>query len=207
MSPDPSDRPEAPQPEQSPKPARKRRPGKPRTPMPDGFSRRAYVDMSASRHQSRIIAMQALYERDLTAHDLEDILAPLRGEEQPVLPESALETADEDETGLGDVPRPVADRAITLVNGVIANQDEIDPIIEKAAPQFPIPQIAAIDRNVLRLAVFELLKAPDVPYKVVINEAVEIAKRFGGPNSGRFVNGVLGTISRDLPEDRKSTAG
>lgn len=173
--------------------------------MPEGFSRGAYVDMSAARHQSRILAMQALYEHDLTDHDLDDILAPLRGEEQPPLPDSALETADEDETGLSDVPRPVADRAITLVNGVIAHQAEIDPIIEKAAPQFPIPQISAIDRNVLRLAIFELNHVPDVPYKVVINEAVEIAKRFGGPNSGRFVNGVLGTISRDLPDSRKAT--
>ena len=206
MTSDPSDHPDTPVPEQSPKPARKRRPKRPRTPMPEGFGRRAYVDMSASRHQSRVIAMQALYERDLTDHDLDDILAPLRGEDQSALPESALETADEDETGLADVPKPVAERAIVLVNGVVSHQAEIDPVIEKAAPQFPIPQIAAIDRNVLRLAVFELHHVPDVPYKVVINEAVEIAKRFGGPNSGRFVNGVLGTISRDLPESRK-TAG
>lgn len=197
-----SDQPDNPTPSSNKKSSKKKHSNRPRTPMPEGFGDRAYVDMSASRHQSRIIAMQALYERDLTQHDLDDILGPIRGEEQAELPESALETADEDETGLSDVPRPVADRAISLVKGVLAHQSGIDPVIEKAAPQFPIPQIAAIDRNVLRLAVFELNHVPDVPYKVVINEAVEIAKRFGGPNSGRFVNGVLGTISRDLPDSR-----
>lgn len=94
-------------------------------------------------------------------------------------------------------------RAVALARGVDANRTGIDPSIEKAAPAFPIPQLASIDRAVLRIAVYELLFEPDVPFKAAINEGVEIAKRYGGPNSGRFVNGVLRTISEGLPESRK----
>jgi N utilization substance protein B len=174
--------------------------------VPAGFGKGAYVDMSGVRHQARVLAMQALYERDLTEHDLQEILDRMRSGDDTELPASATETTDEDETQLEDIPQPVADRAAAIIHGILKHQDEIDPLIEKAAPQFPIPQLAAIDRNVLRLAIYELLYAPDVPYKVVINEAVEIAKRFGGPNSGRFVNGVLGTISKDLPAKRKHSS-
>lgn len=159
--------------------------------------------MTGARHQSRILAMQSLYEHDLTDHEVVDIIARIRGDVTAPLTESALASMDEDESDVDDIPRPVADRAILLIEGVLSHQNEIDPMIEKAAPQFPMPQIAAIDRNVLRLAIYELHHAVDVPYKVVINEAVEIAKRFGGPNSGRFVNGVLGTISKSLPDARK----
>jgi len=95
-------------------------------------------------------------------------------------------------------------RAVTLARGVVANRTGIDPSIEKAAPAFPIPQLASIDRAILRIAVYELLFEPEVPFKAVINEGVEIAKRYGGPNSGRFVNGVLRTISEGLPESRKA---
>lgn len=190
----------------TPKPApNKRRPRKNRRRpnLPGGFDRRAYVDMTASRHQARILAMQSLFEWDLASRDLDEIIARIRGEDVADLADSARETSDEDEENLEDIPQPVADRAILLIRGVVDHQQEIDPVIERAAPQFPIPQIAAIDRNVLRMAVYELHHQEDVPYKVVINEAVEIAKRFGGPSSGRFVNGVLGTISSWLPDDRK----
>lgn len=94
-------------------------------------------------------------------------------------------------------------RTVRLARGVEANLGEIDPHIERAAPAFPIPQLASIDRAVLRIAVYELLFEPNVPFKAAINEAVEIAKRYGGPNSGRFVNGVLRTISEGLPASRK----
>lgn len=90
-------------------------------------------------------------------------------------------------------------RADRLARGVQANLPSIDPYIEKAAPAFPLPQLASIDRTVLRLAIHEVLFEADVPYKVAINEAVDIAKEFGGPNSGKFVNGVLRTISEQLP--------
>jgi len=95
-------------------------------------------------------------------------------------------------------------RTVTLARGVNSSRDEIDPHIERAAPAFPMPQLASIDRVVLRLAVYELLFEPEVPFKVAINEAVDIAKTYGGPNSGRFVNGVLRTISEGLPESRKN---
>ncbi len=93
-------------------------------------------------------------------------------------------------------------RTVTLARGVVTNRESIDPTIEKAAPAFPIPQLASIDRAVLRIAVYELQFEPEVPFKAVINEGVEIAKHYGGPHSGRFVNGVLRTISERLPAAR-----
>jgi N utilization substance protein B len=87
-----------------------------------------------------------------------------------------------------------------LVEGVLDHQKEIDSVIEKAAPEWPIKQIALVDRNVLRLGLFELLfeSKREVPSKVAINEAIELAKTFGGESSGKFINGVLGTIFREL---------
>jgi transcription antitermination protein NusB len=81
-----------------------------------------------------------------------------------------------------------------LVGGVLAQRAELDPVIGRAAPARPLQEQAAIERNVLRLAAYELTHTPDVPPKVAINEAVELAKRFGGENSGKFVNGVLRTL-------------
>jgi len=126
--------------------------------------------------------MQSLFEHDMAEHDLPDILTRLTDEEGE------------------DLPPPVAEHAIRLARGVHDRLAEIDPYITDAAPAFPMPQLASIDRSVLRLAVYELLFERDVPYRAVINEAVEIAKRFGGPSSGRFVNGVLGTIVNRIPE-------
>jgi N utilization substance protein B len=131
--------------------------------------------------------MQSLFELDMTEHELPEILTRLTDEEGE------------------DLPQPVADRTIRLVRGVQERLGEIDPYITDAAPAFPIPQLASIDRSVLRLAVYELLFERDVPYRAVINEAVEIAKRFGGPSSGRFVNGVLGTIVDRIPESPSAT--
>ena len=144
--------------------------------------------------------MQTLFEFDTTDHELDEILDRMY-DDMSLPPDSALESADEDETAVDDVPQDVAKLAESLARGTVAAIGEIDPVIEKAAPAFPIAQIAAVDRNVLRLAIYELHNT-DVPVRVAINEAVEIAKRFGGPNSSKFVNGVLGTISRQLPEER-----
>lgn len=166
------------------------------------FGKGAYVETSAERHQSRILAMQTLFEFDTTDHELDEIISRVY-DDHTILPESALETVDEDETAVDEVPHDVATHAAFLVRGTIANIAEIDPILEKAAPAFPIPQIAAVDRNVLRLAIFELNYQKNIPVGVAINEAVEIAKRFGGDNSSKFVNGVLGTISKQLPKDRQ----
>jgi len=92
-----------------------------------------------------------------------------------------------------------------LVQGAIGKLTEIDTIIEKAAPQWPLDQIAMVDRAVLRLGIYELLfgNHNEVPPKVAINEAIELAKTFGGDASGKFVNGVLGTIYREIGEPRK----
>lgn len=91
-----------------------------------------------------------------------------------------------------------------IVKGVIEHMPEIDAIIEKAAPEWPIAQIAIVDRNALRVGLYELLYADknEVPPKVAINEAIEIAKNYGGPNSGKFINGVLGNVFKQIsPEE------
>ena len=92
-----------------------------------------------------------------------------------------------------------------LVTGIVKHIKEIDEIIKKTATQWPIDQIAIVDRNVLRTGIYELLYEDKtaVPPKVAINEAIELAKSFGGENSGKFVNGVLGTIYKVLEEKKK----
>ena len=121
-----------------------------------------------------MLALQVLYEIDVTGHGLDETLARTF-EAQPA-------------------PPPIREHVEQLVRGVLPRRDEIDPVIADAAPAFPVARLPAIDRNVLRLAIYELLHEPGVPPKAAINEAVELAKRFGGENSGRFVNGVLGTV-------------
>lgn len=98
-----------------------------------------------------------------------------------------------------------ADFVWQLVNGVVDNLEKLDNVISKAAPQWPINQITIVDRNVLRMGLYELLfaKREEVPPKVAINEAIELAKTFGGESSGKFVNGVLGTVYRELGEPGK----
>lgn len=138
------------------------------------------------RHQARIMAMQALFELDVTDHDVAETLARIQQDE--------------------NVPPPVKELALHLVAGTAAHQAELDPLIADAAPAFPLAQLAGTDRAVLRLAVFELLYRHDVPMKAAINEAVEIAKHFGGANSSRFVNGVLGTIAERAGRTATDTA-
>jgi len=89
-----------------------------------------------------------------------------------------------------------------LVKGVVESIDQLDRIIEKAAPEWPISQITTVDRNVLRMGLLELLFSDkkEVPPKVAINEAIELAKTFGGENSGKFINGVLGTVFKEMEE-------
>ncbi len=92
-----------------------------------------------------------------------------------------------------------------IAKGVIEHKAQIDTIIEKAAPEWPIEQVAIVDRNALRIGLYELLYAnpEEVPPKVAINEAIELAKNYGGPNAGRFINGVLGTVYKQLQEEGK----
>jgi len=137
----------------------------------------------ASRHLSRSIAMQSLYEWDFLG-----------------MPEDQLEIITErniEEFGKG---LESDDFIWTLVYGVQDKIDSINKIIEKTAPEWPINQINILDRNILRIGIFELLyeKIDEVPPKVAINESIELAKNFGGESSRKFVNGVLGTIYREL---------
>lgn len=183
------------------KPSPKKRPYKGKRRSPGAFGKGAYVERSAVRHQGRVLAMQSLFEIDNSDHDVDEVIGRIRHDDT-VLPESALESIDTDEQAVDEVPVEVADHAEKLTRGTLANLESIDPVLAQAAPAFPIAQIAAVDRSVLRLAIYELYFQPDVPVGVAINEAVEIAKRFGGPNSSKFVNGVLGTISKQLPAER-----
>lgn len=137
--------------------------------------------VSGRRHEARITALQALYEIDAATHSADEVLARY----------------------LGNAQMPTGTRRFIegLVRGVLAERERLDAIIAKAAPTWPVPQLPAVDRAVLRMALWELLIARDVPVKAVINEAVELAKRFGGDNSGRFVNGVLGTVAAERRPD------
>jgi len=130
--------------------------------------------MVGVRRKARTIALQTLYELDCSAHQPNEILARL-------LHEKAL-------------PDEAADFARSLVNGVLKNKKNIDDVIRRFAPAFPVEQIAPIDRNILRLAIFEVLFDNRVPVKAAINEAVELAKGFGSDTSQKFVNGVLGSV-------------
>ena len=143
----------------------------------------------ASRHLARSIAMQSLFEWDFYGKDPEalgEIVGRNKKEFGPGL---------EEEYGFID----------RLINGVIEHLAQIDKIIEKAAPEWPIQQITAVDRAVLRLGLYELFfgNQEEVPPKVAINESIELAKSFGGESSGKFINGVLGTVYREMGEPGK----
>ncbi len=146
----------------------------------------------ANRHLSRSIAVQTLYEWDFSGRD------------DSKLPEILERNIKEFGPGLEN-----DEFAKSLVKGIIKNRGKIDKIIEKTAPEWPVEQISLIDRNVLRLGIYELLMGnrSEVPPKVAINEAIELAKSFGGDSSGKFVNGVLGTIYREIGEPGKDEGG
>ncbi|OGE74354.1 MAG: transcription antitermination factor NusB [Candidatus Doudnabacteria bacterium RIFCSPLOWO2_02_FULL_42_9] len=141
----------------------------------------------ANRHLSRTIAMQSLYEWDFQDADK-------RGNLLTITERNVQQFAP----GLDD-PAFIFE----LIKGVEKNITEIDDIIVKNAPEWPLDQITIIDRNILRLGIYELIFAKEVPPKVAINEAVELGKAFGGESSGKFVNGVLGTLYKQLPEEEK----
>jgi transcription antitermination protein NusB len=139
----------------------------------------------ANRHLLRTVALQALFEWDFNTQqgDIKDITERAVAEFAP---------------GASD-----ADFAVELVSGVVDHMSELDEIIVKTAPEWPIAQITVIDRNVLRLGIYELQFSKKIPPKVAINEAVEMGKRFGGESSGKFVNGVLGTLYKEMNLDDK----
>lgn len=149
--------------------------------------------MASNRHLGRIVALQSLYEYEFRI-------------------QSGNDTADINEIVARNLERyesMIDDKQFIddLVSGVLAHQDELDSKIQPIAPDWPIDQVARIDRTILRMGLFELLySATIVPAKVAINEAVELAKAFGSDNSSKFINGVLGTAFRTLVEGTDSDA-
>lgn len=126
------------------------------------------------RHRARIAALQALFEADCSTHNPTVVIE--RRLEDSALPDSGARFARD------------------LVQGVRAEHERLDGLIRRYAPEWPVDQIAIIDRNILRLSIYEIIFRDDTPIKVAINEAVELAKEFGSDSSGRFVNGVLGSL-------------
>ena len=146
----------------------------------------------ANRHLARSIVLQTLFEWDtIHANDVDA---------------AAILTRNIVEFGSGDIDQSFMEH---LLAGVLAKKEDIDLVIEKAAPEWPLERIAPIDRNILRLGLYELLFADrsQVPAKVAINEAIELAKTFGGDSSGRFINGVLGAVYKELGEPGKAEQG
>jgi N utilization substance protein B len=147
--------------------------------------------MASNRHLGRIIALQTLYEEEFRndAGDLEFDLEEVLGRNISRYKEMVDDL----------------DFIRELVRGVLETSKELDAILQPIAPEWPIDQIARMDRLVLRIGLYELLHSKGVPPKVVINEAVELAKAFGGENSSKFVNGVLGTVLRQQTEANQTT--
>jgi len=149
--------------------------------------------MASNRHLGRIVALQTLYEYEFRV-DSEDPSVNIQ--------EILKRNLDRYETAIDDTKF-----VETLVAGVIEHQKSIDDQLRPIAPDWPIEQIARVDRSILRIGVYELLHQSDiVPPKVVINEAVELAKAFGSDNSSKFVNGVLGTAFRTLIEGAENAS-
>ncbi len=142
--------------------------------------------MASNRHLGRILALQTLYEYDFR-RDCGD---------------EAVELTEILERNIERYAKTVDDKAFIarLSEGVTKLIEDLDAVLQPIAPEWPIAQIARMDRMVLRLSLYELLCESDVPPKVVINEAVELSKAFGGENSSKFINGVLGTVLRKLEE-------
>ncbi len=131
--------------------------------------------MAGMRHKARVLALQTLYEVDCVGHDPAAILSRL--------------IAD---STLTDQAKAFAE---SLVTGVLENESKLDALIQAHAKMFPVAQLPAIDRNIIRLAIYELLTYTEQSVRVTINEAVELAKAFGSESSPRFINGVLGAVT------------
>lgn len=143
----------------------------------------------ANRHLLRTIVMQSLYEWDFYSRATDR------------LPEFAAKNLEEFAKDAEDT-----DYVADTLQGVMEHVEEIDQILTKAAPEWPLDQITMVDRNILRLGIFELVYSREIPPKVAINEAINLGKTFGGKSSGRFINGVLGTVYRELVEPREQAA-
>lgn len=133
----------------------------------------------ANRHLSRTLALQSLFEWDFHQQ---------KGDLHKILNENKKEFAPNFED---------QNFSLGLIDNITKNLANIDKIILKYAPEWPLAQITITDRNVLRIGIYELCFNKEIPPKVAINEAIELAKTFGGASSGKFVNGVLGSIFKD----------
>jgi N utilization substance protein B len=131
--------------------------------------------LAGKRRKARILALQALFERDTVGHPPAEVVTRLQ--------EESASASDAGTFGR------------SLVEGVLKNRETIDETIQRLAPAWPLEQIAVVDRNILRLAIYEILIDNKVPMRAAINEAVELAKTYGGENSPKFINGVLGAVS------------
>jgi N utilization substance protein B len=140
------------------------------------------VRRPGSRTLARERALQALYQVDVASADPIDALSHAWTSEEAKPDAATLEFSEQ------------------LVRGVVADRQEIDAHIERHSLNWRIERMSKVDRNVLRLAVWELLHEPETPRRVVLNEAIELAKRFGTEESGAFINGVLDKIASKLPE-------
>ena len=137
-----------------------------------------------ARTYLRSLALQCLYENDISGHDIENILVNRFG---------SIEDSSEDEISTEDQKFVIA-----LVVGVLNNKQQIDDMITKYAVDWPLEQIAAVDRNIIRIAAYEFAVSKQTPNRVAINEAIELAKTFGSESAPKFVNGVLGSISDNM---------
>lgn len=146
--------------------------------------------MASNRHLGRIVALQTIYEHEFRTQ----------------VGDQTVRFQDILQRNLEKYKSSVDDTVFIeeLVAGVLTHQSELDAQLAPLASEWPLEQIARIDRAVLRLGMYELRYSPSVPPKVVINEAVELAKAFGSDNSGKFVNGVLGTAYRTLSKDAEN---
>jgi transcription antitermination protein NusB len=133
--------------------------------------------MAAPRRLAREAVLDSLYEMDVAAHDPSEVLARVIRERR--------------------IKEDLADFARLLLSGVLEKRAEIDAVIEQTAPAWPADQLSPIDRNILRIAIREFLVDNLTPVGAAINEAVEMAKKFGSESSGRFINGVLGSVAPD----------
>ncbi len=139
--------------------------------------------MKMRRRRARQVTLEALYEIDIADHPPEEVI-------QRRIYDRPMETSG-------------VEFAYKLMNGVLEYQEGMDILITRYAPEWPLEQMAIIDRNVLRIAIFEFLVDTETPVKVAINEAVELAKMFGSDSAPRFINGVLGTLADHIPELRQ----
>jgi N utilization substance protein B len=138
-----------------------------------------------ARRRARAVALQTLFEVDLAGHDPSKVLG------------QRLEDWGLDGDG--------AEFASHLVRGTLEHLPQLDATIEEIAPEWPLEQMSPIDRNILRISIFEMTLDPTIPVRVAINEAVELAKLFGSESSRRFVNGALGSLaSKQLSKERQS---